>query len=95
MNQIGVIQCVADLDPDVDAIYRLTNSHQLPFTFTDPGYGAYYNGENKLFVPWNAQATLVLKQTFWTLFLPNTVHGRVADIWRAYISETIYHGTVL
>ena len=27
---------------------------------------------------------------FWALFLPISIHGRVSDIWRSYISQTLF-----
>lgn len=42
-----------------------------------------------MYSPYNAQTTLFLPQTFWSLLLPVTVHGRVSDIWRAYLTQRI------
>lgn len=84
MTNIGVVQSLADNDPDVDAIYRLTQP--LPFSFPrDGSFSFCMVPENKL-SPYNAQATLHYSNMLWSLLLPITVHGRVADIWRSYIA---------
>jgi hypothetical protein len=32
-----------------------------------------------------------LKEAFWSLMLPVGVNERVADIWRAYIAQSLFH----
>lgn len=86
-HQIGVYQSLADNDPDVDALYRLTRHTPLSFLPTD-------KGEIKVLplhrvAPFNAQATLWVQPAFWGLLLPVTVHGRVTDIWRSYIVQKL------
>lgn len=87
-NRIGVVQSLADNDPDVDAIFRLTRF--LPFEFRLP--------VKKLattliplgtFASLNAQACLFMHSSFWMLLLPITVHGRVSDIWRGYFGQRL------
>ncbi len=82
---IGVYQSLADNDPDVDGIYRLTK--QIPLRFLRKA-GNIALGKNQ-FAPFNAQATLWMQNTFWGLLLPISVHGRVTDIWRSYIAERL------
>jgi hypothetical protein len=79
-----VHQSLANNDPDYDAIYRLT--HQLPVTFKD---GPAVSPSPGTMCPYNAQATLHLKKAFWGMLLPITVHGRVSDIWRSYITQRL------
>ncbi|CAL1173558.1 unnamed protein product [Cladocopium goreaui] len=43
----------------------------------------------QFFTPYNAQATVHLYEAFWGLLLPVTVHGRVSDIWRAYLTQKL------
>jgi hypothetical protein len=43
----------------------------------------------ELFSRYNAQATLHLQPALWSLVLPVTVHGRVSDIWRGYITQRL------
>ena len=53
-----VRQYLAQHDPDVDAIYRLTR--ELPLNFDTDGGGASL--EEGTFVPYNAQATIHLQE---------------------------------
>lgn len=80
-EKIGIIQSLANNDPDVDAIYRLTS--EIPLNFETHNRMVLIP-KNSL-TPFNAQATIWKKQAFWGLLLPITVHGRVSDIWRSYI----------
>ena len=129
-KKIGIWQSLANQDPDVDAMYRLTQP--LPVSFTGlPSVvvsSDLENTKNNLassssvkavvvgrteqndhddtrqepgqeqqqrrrgvgpFAPLNAQAALVTPLAYWSLWLPTTVHGRVSDIWRSYIAQTI------
>ena len=87
-ESIGIYQSIADGDPDVDAIYRLTQ--ELPVHFEGT-----YDRDIPVIVPphtmspMNAQATLIRRSAMWSMFLPTTVHGRVSDIWRSYIAQTL------
>jgi len=91
MADVGIIQSLANHDPDIDAIYRLTQK-DLPFSFIDSraktkGYPlAVPLGK---YSPYNAQATLHFYSALWSLYLPVTVHGRVSDIWRGYIFQRL------
>ena len=40
--------------------------------------------------PYNAQATYHFEDAFWGLYLPVTVAGRVSDIWRSYITQSLF-----
>ncbi len=91
-KSIGVIQSLANNDPDVDAVYRLTQP--LPFSF--PSYDAKHGAKlhsllipSQTYVPYNAQATLNMYNALWSLYLPVTVNGRVSDIWRSYIQQRL------
>lgn len=79
-----VQQSLADVDPDFDAIYRLT--HQLPVHFQQ---GLSLQVAPQTYAPLNAQTLLVRQPVFWGLMLPVTVHGRVSDIWRGYFLQRI------
>ena len=84
---VAVFQSLADHEPDVDGIYRLTR--EIPYTFKSASQTTVKISAG-LMVPYNAQATLVTKMGLWSLLLPVTVHGRVSDIWRSYISQRIF-----
>jgi hypothetical protein len=85
LSEVGVVQFLADNDPDVDAIYRLTK--HLPLFFTSNHLGVVIPLGSM--TPFNGQATLYMHNTFWGLLLPQSVHGRVSDIWRAYFTQRI------
>lgn len=84
----AVQQSLADVNPDVDAIYRLTRASPI-FDFDSTGETAGVYGPDNVFAPYNAQATLHEYSAFWAMLLPITVHGRVSDIWRSYVAQTI------
>ena len=70
MQRVAVVQSLADNDPDVDAIFRLTRG--VPFKFDNHKRKTLVL-PNAALAPWNAQATLVLQPAFWGLLLPVTV----------------------
>lgn len=78
-------QSLASNDPDVDAISRLATNYKIDFK----------NGLSlslgKTFSPLNAQSCIWFKEAYIGLHLPFTVHGRVSDIWRSYISQKLIH----
>ena len=80
---LGAVQSLANNDPDVDAIFRLTRS--LPFDFDVGKNVALLPGS---MAPFNAQATMWLE--LWTLYLPMSIHGRVSDIWRSYMAQRLF-----
>ena len=79
---IGVIQSLANHDPDMDAIWRLTR--KLPLNFVDDVRIVLKSGTLSSY---NAQATL--HYALWGMLLPVSVHGRVSDIWRSYIMQRL------
>jgi len=86
VKDVGIIQSLANHDPDVDAIYRLTQP--IPFDF--PSKGKPVAVPKNSYSPYNAQATLHTYDALWSLLLPVTVHGRVSDIWRGYITQRLF-----
>lgn len=86
VGKIGVIQYLQNVNPDLDAIYRITSV--IPATF-DESINYCIILSKKSFSPWNAQSTLFEYKTFWGMLLPMTVHGRVSDIWRSYFTQKI------
>jgi hypothetical protein len=87
-NSIAVLQSLADYQPDVDAIYRLTMP--VPFFFNRPKQNKHLMIPKGCLTPYNAQATLHFKAGFFGLFLPITVSGRVTDIWRSFIAQRLF-----
>ena len=93
-----VFQGLANGDPDVDAIFRLTRAnayYPIRLDFYNMHPLLYFPGN---YIPINSQNTRFLYQAFPALALPTTVSFRVCDIWRGYILERFiwgYNGTVL
>ena len=77
-------QGLADDNPDVDAIYRLTLP--LPITFNKSENTAL--GENSI-CPFNSQNTTWFKEAFPLLYLPSYCSFRMTDIWRSFIAQRI------
>lgn len=90
LMRVGTIQLLADNDPDVDAIFRLTQ--RLPFTFrSSMAQRSSLVLPSGTYAPTNAQATIHTYDALWSTLLPVTVHGRVADIWRGYVAQRVFH----
>jgi len=82
--QVGIWQGLADEDPDVDAIYRLTRSKLCYFDEREPvvlGKGTVS--------PFNTQNTLIRKDLFALMYLPTYVTFRFTDILRGLIAQPI------
>jgi hypothetical protein len=82
--KVGVWQGLADGDPDVDAIYRLTDNRPCYFRERDPlvlGRGT--------FAPFNSQNTLFFQELFPLLYLPAHVTFRFTDILRGLVAQPI------
>lgn len=84
-QKIGVIQGLAQGNPDVDAIYRLTS--ELPFDFK------YLNEPIALsagqYCPTNSQNTTHFRDSFPLMYLPSFCSFRMTDIWRGLISQRV------
>ncbi len=82
--KVGIWQGLADEDPDVDAIYRLTNDTPCFFDKREPlvlGKGTIS--------PFNTQNTIIRKELFPLLYLPTHVTFRFTDILRGLIAQPI------
>ena len=82
--KVGVWQGLADGDPDVDAIYRLTSD--TPCFFDDREPVALGRGTIS---PFNSQNTLIRRELFALLYLPMSVTFRFTDILRGLIAQPI------
>jgi hypothetical protein len=83
--RIGVWQGLADTDPDVDAIYRLTNNKACYFMDEEPivlnkGSVCPFNSQNTFFCH---------KALFPLLYLPAFVTFRFTDILRGLVAQPI------
>jgi len=81
-------QGLADLDPDVDAIFRLTRPDALPNVEFDADQDPVVIAPGTL-CPFNSQNTVFHYNAFWGLPLPTTVNFRLTDIWRGYWAQRI------
>ena len=89
LPNISTIECpvqqgLADDNPDVDAIYRLTQP--LPIQFNK--FDNVALGDNAI-CPFNSQNTTWFKETFALLYLPSYCSFRMTDIWRSFIAQRI------
>lgn len=83
-QRIGIWQGLADEDPDVDAIYRLTSN--TPCLFEDREPVVLTEGT---VCPFNSQNTAIRKELFPLLFLPSFVTFRFTDILRGIVAQPI------
>jgi hypothetical protein len=84
-----IIQGLVDGDPDVDAIFRLTNNiSETKFTEFNKNNTKTYSLKPYTFCPFNTQNTFwTQKELFYLMYLPSTVSMRFTDILRGYIVE--------
>ncbi|RZL07420.1 MAG: DUF288 domain-containing protein, partial [Hymenobacter sp.] len=84
LSNIGAWQALADGDPDVDAIYRLTDNTEVFFAKRSP----IVLPEGTL-CPFNSQNTAVRRELFALLYLPAHVNFRFTDILRGLVAQPI------
>lgn len=84
IHKSAIVQFIQNVNPDLDAIYRIT--HTIPQTFDETKNHCLILSKGS-FAPFNAQSTLFKYEAFWGMLLPMTVHGRVSDIWRSYFTQ--------
>ncbi len=77
-------QDLANLDPDVDAVYRLTSELPVNFKSRESLALGHFNWS-----PFNSQNTRWFEEAFPLLYLPATCPFRMTDIWRSYIAQRI------
>jgi hypothetical protein len=82
--KIGIWQGLADEDPDVDAIYRLTDDSEVYFYERSP----VVMGKGTI-CPFNSQNTIVKRELFPLLYLPTFVTFRFTDILRGLVAQPI------
>lgn len=82
--RVGIWQGLADEDPDVDAIYRLTRDTPCYFRDREPVVL-----EKGVLSPFNTQNTITRKELFPMMYLPTSVSFRFTDILRSLVSQPI------
>ena len=85
-----VIQGLADGDPDVDAIFRLTrkvNDRKIHVRFDSQAPSIALAPFT--YSPFNSQNTVFARDALWALYIPSTTAFRVCDIWRGYWAQRL------
>ncbi|MBD2043806.1 STELLO glycosyltransferase family protein [Microcoleus sp. FACHB-672] len=77
----SIQQYLADGNPDVDAIYRLTTEGEIKF---NPNTIILGDGT---FCPFNSQNTIWWPEAYPLLYLPSFVSFRMTDIWRSFVAQ--------
>lgn len=77
-------QGLADENPDVDAIYRLT----LPLPVIFDSHEPIALGERSI-CPFNSQNTTWFKEAFPLMYLPSYCSFRMTDIWRSFVAQRV------
>ncbi|HEY7119535.1 MAG TPA: STELLO glycosyltransferase family protein [Tepidisphaeraceae bacterium] len=78
-------QELANVAPDVDAVWRLTIASE-PFTF-DPARRTSVHLAPGAWCPFNSQATWWFPPAFPLMYLPGTCTFRMTDIWRSLVAQ--------
>lgn len=83
-QNVAVWQFLANEDPDVDAIYRLTINKPIVFQKKEPVIL-----DAGTVCPFNSQNTIFRKQAFPLLYLPAFVTFRFTDILRGFVAQPL------
>ncbi len=80
-HECAIQQYLANDNPDVDAVFRLTTDREIKFTpnrvVLDGGTYCAFNSQNTIWWP----------EAFPLLYLPSHVSFRMTDIWRSYVAQ--------
>lgn len=84
-----IFQALADGDPDVDAIYRLSapDVSEVHFVQARP---LKISGD--VWTPFNSQATTWPRELLPIMYLPTTCSFRMTDIWRSFVALRLLQG---
>ena len=83
-SEVGIWQGLADEDPDVDAIYRLTSDTPCYFNERAPVVL-----KEQTISPFNTQNTKIRRELFALMYLPTFVTFRFTDILRGLVAQPI------
>lgn len=87
--QLALAQFLANGNPDVDAIFRLTSPVNLQsFQFLDATPAVLSKNKFAL-APVNSQVTIWRPAAFELMYLPVTCSFRMTDIWRGFIAQRV------
>jgi len=86
LSDVCIYQSLANGDPDVDAIFRLTNKNYKNEIFFDEN--KMFTINKNIYVQGNTQATFwVDNKLFYLLYIPVTVSFRFCDILKMYVAQ--------
>ncbi len=90
VENVAIYQALADGEPDVDALYRLTVEEEsnIKFDLANP-----LLIPKDLITPFNSQATTWHISIFPLMYLPITCSFRMTDIWRSFIAQRLLQAT--
>ena len=80
-HDCAIQQFLANDNPDVDAVYRLTTEGEIKFAANRVVL------ESGTFCPFNSQNTIWWPEAFPLLYLPSHVSFRMTDIWRSFVAQ--------
>jgi hypothetical protein len=85
-----IVQGLADGNPDVDAVFRLTNPDfdYQSFAFDDSA-PLLIRARSNAWAPFNSQVTVWPGHLAALMYLPVTCSFRMTDIWRGFIAQRI------
>lgn len=86
VSGLVVVQALADGDPDVDAVYRLSTPDPSEVRFEHCSPLLVPNGS---WSPFNSQATTWPIELLPLMYLPATCSFRMTDIWRSFIVQRL------
>jgi len=78
----SIQQGLADGDPDVDAIYRMTNNKPNEFKYDRSIYL-----DKNTWCPFNSQSTWWFPDAYPLMYLPVNCSFRMTDIWRSFVAQ--------
>jgi hypothetical protein len=82
MEISSIQQGLADGEPDVDAIYRLTTKGATTFEKANSIYL-----QRNAWCPFNSQSTWFFPRAFPLMYLPVYANFRMCDIWRSFVGQ--------
>lgn len=92
VSNVVIYQALADGEPDVDALYRLTVEEESNIRFED--LAPILVPKNAI-TPFNSQATTWHRSVFPLMYLPITCSFRMTDIWRSFVAQHLLKFTEL
>jgi hypothetical protein len=81
-KEYPIQQGLADIAPDVDAVWRLVFNKNISFEKND-----IISVEKNYWCPFNSQNTWWFKSAFLLMYLPSYCSFRMTDIWRSFIAQ--------